>query len=139
MTNPVPVQPVGVDHLVFWVDDLAKAKEFYCGVLGCLPGFEYPDIAMTHLWFGSVLIGLWDASDPRAAYAAQQRTRGTNMDHVGLAVGPFDPDEMRAHLLANNVHIEKELTQGGARGIGHSIYIHDPFGNRIELKGPPQY
>ncbi len=25
---------------------------------------------------------------------------------------------------------------GGARGMGNSFYVHDPWGNKLELKGP---
>ncbi|MEM9798077.1 MAG: VOC family protein [Pseudomonadota bacterium] len=133
-----PFSPLGLDHVVIWVRDLPEAVAWYCKVLGCRPGYRYPDIAMEHLWFGSILIGLWDADDPRAAYAAPSRD-GTNMDHLGLAIGPFDMTDLRAHLATHDVTIEKEVEQGGARGIGHSVYLRDPWGNRIELKGPPIY
>ncbi|MEM6309470.1 MAG: VOC family protein [Pseudomonadota bacterium] len=134
-----PFQPLGLDHVVVLVDDLERARRFYCEVLGCTSGFEYPGIAMTHVWFGSILIGLWDMSDARAAYARPEVTGGRNVDHLGLAVGPFDLDAMRAHLNVHGVPIEKELVQGGARGVGQSVYIRDPFGTRIELKGPGVY
>ncbi len=134
-----PFQPLGLDHVVLLVDDLEAAQHWYCKVLGCTPGFEYPDIAMTHLWFGSILIGLWDMSDPRAAYAKPSVPGGRNVDHLGLAVGPFELATLRAHLHAHGVAIEKERIQGGARGIGQSVYFRDPFGNRIELKGPGKH
>lgn len=136
-TTP-PFAPLGLDHVVLWVRDLPRAVAWYRAVLGCRPGFRYPAIGMEHLWFGAILIGLWDADDPRAAYALPDRA-GTNVDHLGLAVGPFDPGAMRAHLVAHGVAIEKELRQGGARGIGHAVYFRDPWGNRLEVKGPPDY
>ncbi|MEL6609007.1 MAG: VOC family protein [Pseudomonadota bacterium] len=134
-----PFQPLGLDHVVLWVGDLDAAVAWYTRVLGCTPGFSYPDIAMEHLWFGTILIGLWDASDPRAAYALPDVEGGTNVDHLGLAVGPFEVDKMRAHLAAHGVEIEKELIQGGARGVGQSVYFRDPWNNRIEVKGPGQH
>ncbi|MGR3501499.1 VOC family protein [Pseudaestuariivita sp.] len=136
MTQHLPFQPLGLDHVVLLVDDLAAARRWYIEVLGCTPHADYHEIAMEHLWFGAILVGLWDMSDPRAAYAKPEVAGGRNVDHLGLAVGPFDPEAMRAHLSAHGVAIEKEVTQSGARGIGHSVYIRDPFGNRIELKGP---
>ncbi len=134
-----PFAPLGLDHVVLWVRDLEAARRWYTSVLGCTPGFDYPDIAMTHLWFGSILIGLWDASDPRADYARPQVSGGTNVDHLGLATGPFDLTALRAHLAAHGVAIEKELVQGGARGVGQSVYFRDPWGNRFELKGPGRH
>ena len=134
---PPPFRPLGLDHVVIWVSDLPRAVAWYRDVLGCEPGFAYPAIAMEHLWFGDILIGLWDRDDPRATRA--DRAGGTNVDHLGLAVGPFDPAALRAHLAAHGVEIERELRQGGARGLGHSVYFYDPWGNRLELKGPPDY
>ncbi|MEM1301630.1 MAG: VOC family protein [Pseudomonadota bacterium] len=138
MTN-TPFQPLGLDHVVLWVGPLPEAVDWYRRVLGCTPGFKYPDIAMEHLWFGSILIGLWDKTDPRAQYARPAVDGGTNVDHLGLAVGPFELETLRAHLAAHDVAIQKELIQGGARGVGQSVYFFDPWGNRIELKGPGQY
>ncbi|MEM8821986.1 MAG: VOC family protein [Pseudomonadota bacterium] len=134
-----PFRPLGLDHAVLWIRDLPRAVRWYTDVLGCEPAFSYPDIAMEHLWFGQILLGLWDADDPRAAYARPSMDGGTNVDHLGLATGPFDPEALRQHLAAHGVSIEKELVQGGARGVGHSIYIRDPWGNRLELKGPGRH
>ncbi|MGR3540906.1 MAG: VOC family protein [Hasllibacter sp.] len=131
-----PFQPAGVDHLVLWVDDMPKALRFYTEVLGCTPAWSFPDIAMEHLWFGPVVIGLWDRHAPRAAYAAPE-ARGENLDHVALAVTGTTEEALRAHLAAHGVPIEKELRQVGARGMGLALYVRDPSGNRIELKGPP--
>ncbi|WP_147124652.1 VOC family protein [Shimia ponticola] len=135
----IPFQPLGLDHVVLWVGPLEEAVDWYMRVLGCTRGFKYPDIAMEHLWFGSILIGLWDKTDPRAAYALPAIDGGTNVDHLGLAVGPINLDTLRDHLTAHGVTIQKELVQGGARGVGQSVYFFDPWGNRIELKGPGQY
>ena len=46
---------------------------------------------------------------------------------------------MRAHLAAYGVAIERDAHHGGARGMGFSIYIRDPFGNLLEIKGPADY
>ncbi|MGR3468936.1 MAG: VOC family protein [Shimia sp.] len=135
MTKP-PFQPLGADHIVLWVGDLPAAVKWYTRVLGCTPAISYPEIAMEHLWCGALIIGLWDATAPEAAYARTKTPPGTNMDHLAIAIGPYAPEALRAHLAHHSVPIEKELHQTGARGYGHSTYIHDPWGNRLELKGP---
>ena len=61
------------------------------------------------------------------------------MGAVDYIAKPFDHDEMRAHLQAHDVTIEREAHHGGARGMGHSFYIRDPFGNMLEIKGPAEY
>jgi catechol 2,3-dioxygenase-like lactoylglutathione lyase family enzyme len=46
---------------------------------------------------------------------------------------------MRAHLARHGIAIEREARHGGARGVGLSFYVRDPFGNLLELKGPAEY
>ncbi len=46
---------------------------------------------------------------------------------------------MRAHLAAHDVAIERYAFHGGARGMGNSFYVLDPWGNKLELKGPAVY
>jgi hypothetical protein len=52
-------------------------------------------------------------------------------------VEPFDEVNIRRHLHANHVHAGALELRNGAEGEGPSIYIADPEGNVIELKGPP--
>ncbi len=61
------------------------------------------------------------------------------MDHLALAIGQFDAEELRGHLAAHGIEIEGEAFHGGARGMGAAIYIRDPSDNVIELNGPPVY
>lgn len=44
-----------------------------------------------------------------------------------------------AHLARHIATIEREAQHGGARGVGHSSYFRDPFGNPIDPKGPPHH
>ncbi len=135
----VPFMPVGIDHVVFVVDDMQRALRFYQDVLGCRPGYSYPALGMEQVWFGSALIVLWDITHPGAASAVPPVAGGRNVDHVCLAVSPFDHDQLRAHLKAHDVEIYREAFHGGARGMGYSFYLLDPFGNRLEIKGPAEY
>lgn len=135
----VPFTLVGIDHVVFLVDDMARAMAFYRDVLGCVPGYTYPGLGMEQVWAGSALIVLWDITHPGAASAIPPVPGGRNVDHVCIATSPFDPAAMRAHLAACGVPIDREAVHGGARGMGHSFYILDPFGNKLEIKGPAEY
>ena len=134
----IPFTLAGIDHVVFWVDDLDRAVAWYRDVLGCPPGYSYPALGMEQVWAGNALIVLWDSTHPGAAHAAPAAT-GCNVDHVCIATGPFTPADMRAHLETHGVTIQREAQHGGARGVGTSFYIRDPFGNQLELKGPPEY
>lgn len=54
----IPFAPVGIDHIVFLIDDMKRALAFYTDVLGCRPGYSYPGLGMEQVWFGSSLIVL---------------------------------------------------------------------------------
>ncbi|MBT8389118.1 MAG: VOC family protein [Altererythrobacter sp.] len=140
MKNPsLPFSLVGIDHVVFLVDDMQKALKFYEEVLGAHIGYSYPTLGMEQVWCGSALIVLWDITHPGAKDAVPAVSGGRNVDHICIATTTFDHDAMREHLARHNVAIEREANHGGARGMGHSIYIRDPFGNKLELKGPAEY
>ncbi|MBL4812473.1 MAG: VOC family protein [Rhodobacteraceae bacterium] len=134
-----PFTLAGLDHVVFLVDDMPVALKFYADVLGCVPGYSYPAMGMEQVWCGTALIVLWDTTHPGAASAVPPVAGGRNVDHVCIATSPFEPAAMRAHLAAHGVEIEREATHGGARGMGFSVYIRDPFGNKLEVKGPAEY
>lgn len=85
------------------------------------------------------LIVLWDITHPGAKNAIPPVAGGRNVDHVCIALSPFDENEMLAHLKAHDVTIERVAFHGGARGMGNSIYVFDPWGNKLELKGPAVY
>jgi glyoxylase I family protein len=139
MDTTPPFTLVGIDHVVFLVDDMARAMAFYGDVLGCRPGYSYPALGMEQVWCGAALIVLWDTTHPGAAGAIPPVAGGRNVDHLCIALGPFAPDAMRAHLACHGVPIEREARHGGARGVGLSFYLRDPFGNLLELKGPAEY
>ena len=138
-STSVPFCLHGIDHVVFIVDDLERAVTFYQKVLGCESGYSYPDLGMEQVWCGSSLIVLWDHTHPGGSRATPPVAGGRNVDHICLAVGPIDVDLLRNHLSRHGVEIEREAQHGGARGMGHSFYFRDPFGNLIELKGPPDH
>ena len=135
----VPFALTGIDHVVFLVDDLAGAVDWYRRVLGCAPGYSYPDLGMEQVWAGASLIVLWDITHPGAAGARPPVPGGRNVDHLCIATSPFDPAAFRAHMAAHGVTIEREAVHGGARGVGRSFYIRDPWGNLLEMKGPAEY
>jgi hypothetical protein len=58
------------------------------------------------------------------------------MDHLCLRVEPFDQEEIVSHLKGHGVAIGEIRNRYGAEGNGVSIYLTDPEGNMVELKGP---
>jgi glyoxylase I family protein len=136
MSKP-PFVLQGLDHVTLLVDAMEPALAFYRDVIGCTEDSALPEYGMAFLRCGAALIVLVDISKPEASWAKPKVGGGRNMDHVCLALGRFDHDAMRAHLGAHNVAIEEESFHAGASGESLSFYVRDPFGNMIELKGPP--
>lgn len=48
-----------------------------------------------------------------------------------------DETAIRRHLAAHGIEAGDTQRRYGAEGYGPSIYLQDPEGNTIELKGPP--
>jgi catechol-2,3-dioxygenase len=61
---------------------------------------------------------------------------GANLDHLCLRIDPFDAAAITKHLATQGIACGAETLRNGAEGEGPSIYLRDPEGNGIELKGP---
>ena len=119
----------GLDHVVVCVADLDRAIAFYSQVLGCTVERRVDSIKLVQLRAGRSLIDLLQ-SDPGQPGAAR------NMDHFAVQIDPFDEADLRRHLEHHGVAVGDVQTRYGAEGSGPSIYIQDPDGNTVELKGP---
>ena len=140
MTAPAaPFAIKGLDHVVLRYREVARGVRFYCDVLGCTVEKVRPEIGLTQLRAGSALIDLIDvASEAGRAGGAAPGREGRNLDHFCLRVEPWDGAAIRAHLAAMGFPAGEVASRYGADGQGPSIYLHDPEGNQIELKGPPE-
>ena len=127
-----------IDHLVLRVVDLAGMERFYCEVLGCSVEKRQDAIGLIQLRAGRSLLDLVPVDGPlgRAGGAAPGR-EGRNLDHFCFRVEPFDEAAIRAQLKRFDVEAGPVEPRYGAEGEGPSIYITDPEGNVVELKGPP--
>ena len=127
-----------IDHVVLRVTDAAAAIAFYRDVLGCVVERAREDLGLYHLRAGRSMIDLVPVSGKLgAAGGAAPGREGRNVDHVCLRVEPFDLDAILAHLRAHGIEPQSSGVRFGAEGDGMSVYIADPDGNTIELKGPP--
>ena len=122
-----------IDHLVLRVRDINAMRAFYCDVLGAEHIAYRPKFGMSHLRVGESIIDLVEV-DKRGAPAPA--AGGLNLDHFCLRVEPFDQEAIVAHLKRHNVALGPIRERYGAEGNGISIYLTDPEGNTVELKGP---
>ncbi|MEJ2130672.1 MAG: VOC family protein [Gammaproteobacteria bacterium] len=129
---------LGLDHVVVRANDIEKMVAFYRDVLGCPVERSLEDLGLWQLRAGSALI---DLVDVKASLGRQggpgPGPEGHNMDHFCLRIDDFDEAALRAHLERFGVEAGETGQRYGADGTGPSIYIRDPEGNTVELKGPP--
>ncbi|MBL8631208.1 MAG: VOC family protein [Rhodospirillaceae bacterium] len=127
-----------IDHVVLRVRDLPQALAFYCNLLGCTIERELKGRGMTQLRAGSSLIDLVEVdSELGRKLGAGPGLEGRNMDHLCLRVEPFDASAILTLLRQHGYNPGEPATRYGAEGSGPSIYVSDPDGNTVELKGPP--
>lgn len=128
---------VGLDHLVLRTGDVARLVRFYVDVLGCHVEREQPALGLTQLRAGSALIDLVSLDGPLGrGGGAGPGAEGRNLDHFCLRIDPFDADAIRSHMRIHGVDAGEAVQRYGAEGLGPSIYVTDPDGNTVELKGP---
>ncbi len=127
-----------IDHVVLRVTDLTAMLRFYCGVLGCTVERRRDDIGLVQLRAGRSLVDLVPVEGKLGrAGGAPPGAEGRNLDHFCFRVEPFDEAAIRQRLAEAGVEAGASAMRYGADGEGPSIYVRDPDGNTVELKGPP--
>ena len=130
----VPV--IGLDHVVLRVRDLDAMLDFYRDTLGC-PIERTLDIGLVQLRAGSSLIDLVPVDSELGRTGGGPPEGPRNMDHFCVQVEPFDEAAIRETLARRGYSASPVESRYGALGDGPSIYVEDPEGNTVELKGPP--
>ena len=118
-----------IDHLVLRVNDLKPMLDFYIDVIGCTMEKIQDEIGLYQLRAGNSLIDLLTEGAANGT--------GRNLDHFCLRIEPFDGEAILQYLRSKGCEPGKVEPRYGAEGEGPSIYVADPEGNVIELKGPP--
>lgn len=128
----------GIDHVVLRAIDIVAMQRFYCEVLGCKVERRQDSIGLIQLRAGAQLIDLVSMDGKLGRQGGLPPTReGHNMDHLCLLVENYDEPAIVAHLRAHGVQVGDRGSRYGAHGEGPSLYLHDPQGNMLELKGAP--
>ena len=127
-----------LDHLVLRVVDIQAMLDFYLGVLGCSLEKVQDEIGLYQVRAGASLIDLVPVDGKLGSQGGAAPGReGRNLDHFCLRIEPFDGDALIAYLKGKGIDPGAVERRYGAEGEGPSLYLTDPEGNVVELKGPP--
>ncbi|HET9159130.1 MAG TPA: VOC family protein [Caulobacteraceae bacterium] len=134
--NPIRIE--GLDHIVLRVADLHRMLDFYVGVLGCTREKDQDKLGLYQLRAGAALIDLITLDGLLGKEGgAGAGAEGRNLDHFCLSISDFDEAALRSYLTAAGAEVGEGGQRYGAKGTGPSLYVRDPEGNTVELKGPP--
>ncbi len=138
MPDTPPFRMKGLDHVVLRCRDVEAMIAFYRDVLGCPMEKEQVKIGLWQLRAGSSLIDLVDVDgEIGKAGGAPPGDGAHNMDHFCVSVDGFDEIAINDWMAAHGHEGGEAVPRYGAEGNGPSIYLTDPEGNTVELKGPP--
>jgi glyoxylase I family protein len=127
-----------IDHVVLRVRDMAAMVDFYHRVLGCIVERRQDELGLIQLRAGRSLIDMITVNGKLGVEGgAAPGKEGRNVDHFCLRIEPFDAEAIGDFLSRIGVKSGEVASRYGAEGEGPSIYISDPEGNVVELKGPP--
>jgi extradiol dioxygenase family protein len=122
-------------HLAFPVNDLAQARAFYGGLLGCAEGrsdAEWIDFN----FFGHQIVAYLAPSE-----AGKSSTSGVDGDqvpvrHFGLVLPMREWEALRDRLVKAGTKfiIEPQVRFVGTIGEQSSLFFLDPSGNALEFK-----
>ena len=135
----VPFTFKQLDHLVLRTENIEDLREFYLG-LGCnVVRDQRETLGLLQLSMGASMLDLVDVHGQLGqAGGAGPGPTGRNLDHFAVRVEPFDIDRIVNFCRGLGVNVTPASQPLlGADGYGEAVYIEDPDGNRIELKGPP--
>ena len=131
-----PINIAMIDHVVLRAHDAPRLIAFYCDVLGCRLEKVQDRIGLWQLRAGASLIDIVSVDGTLGQRFDAPRRDAPNMDHFCLQVEPWDADAILAHLARHGLSGLEVVTRYGSLGEGPSIYLEDPEGNAVELKGP---
>jgi uncharacterized protein len=124
-----------VFHLAFPVHDLAAARDFYGGVLGC------PEGRSSDTWIDFELFGHQVVAHLQPGRAGVETSnpvdgRDVPVPHFGVILSPAQFDTLAERVRRAGVPfvIEPYVRFRGQPGEQHTMFFLDPSGNALEFK-----
>jgi len=123
-------------HVAVLVDDLAAAREFYGGLLGCREGRS------ADTWVDFDLFGHQFVCHLRSAAAGVDASNPVDdhdvpVPHYGVVLDMDDWRQLADRLTdtGQDFVIEPYIRFSGQTGEQGTLFIRDPAGNALEFKG----
>jgi extradiol dioxygenase family protein len=126
-------------HLAIMVSDLAAAREFYGGLLGCAEG-RSADTWVDFDFHGHQLVchlaPPGEGLDGARAHSNPVDGHDIPVPHFGLVLEMEEWDQLRERLNEKAVHfvIEPYVRFEGLPGEQATMFLLDPCGNALEFK-----
>ena len=122
-------------HLAFPVDDLAQARAFYGGLLGCPEGRSSPEWVDFNLYGHQIVAHLAPQEVRRAATNAVDGD-AVPVRHFGVVLPMPDWQALADRLSAAGTRfiIEPHIRFKGQVGEQATMFFLDPSGNALEFK-----
>jgi hypothetical protein len=122
-------------HHAFPVDDLAGARAFYGGLLGCIPG-QQTERTANFEFFGHHIIAHLVTGEAFEVHRRATAGRNIAVRHFGVALPWGDWEALKARLLAAGAAfvVPPEMRYAGEPGEEQLMLLADPSGNVVEFK-----
>jgi extradiol dioxygenase family protein len=132
MTPPLTLRPF---HLAFPVLDLAEARRFYGGVMGCAEG-RSSDHWIDFDFYGHQIVAHLDASASVVATHNAVDGHDVPVPHFGVVLTMPLWAELAERLKAAGTQfsIEPHIRFKGEVGEQATMFFYDPSGNALEFK-----
>ncbi len=122
-------------HLAFPVTDLAEARRFYGGFLGCVEGRSSPDW-IDFDFHGHQLVAHKVAADAMTEATSLVDGKRVPVRHFGVILDLPEWEALAARLEAADVNfvVDPYVRFRGLPGEQATMFFLDPFGNALEFK-----
>ena len=133
LSHSVAITPF---HLAFPVDDLAAARRFYGGVLGCEEGRSSEQWIDFNLFGHQIVAHLKPGLEREKAHANQVDGHAVPVPHFGVVLTMEQWEELAERLRAAGTAfvIEPYVRFRGEVGEQATMFFLDPAGNALEFK-----
>jgi hypothetical protein len=131
-TNPAPLSPF---HLAFPVHDLAAARQFYGGLLGCPEG-RSSDEWVDFNFYGHQIVAHLAPGETGTAQRNAVDGHGVPVRHFGIVLPMAEWEALAQRLRAQGVKfvIEPYVRFQGQPGEQATMFFLDPSDNALEIK-----